>query len=174
MLCMQNIGGKQFSDENSWARSSATHAPYMDETVSCFSFRGTIAWGFCSCGMLVVVYHFRDSLSVPSLHMELIGCPETSVNKCQLASRNVSEERRPHLNDCRSMKSLTDFFVRHTHEQKFSSAALVEKKKNYLWLLSCRKPLCDGIREQKKTDVCPRIAQDFQKCGSDLSISYVM
>jgi hypothetical protein len=78
--------------------------------------------------MLVVVYHFRNSLSVPSLHMEPIGCPETSVNKCQLASRNVSEERRPHLNDCRSLKSVTDFFVRHTPEQKFPSATLVKKK----------------------------------------------
>ena len=122
---MQNIGGKQFSNENSWTRSFATDAPYRDETVSCFSFRGTKAWGSCSYGMLVAVSHFPDSLSVPSLHMGPIGCLGTSVNKCQLASRNVSEEWRPQLHGYRSLKTRTEFFVRHTHEQNFSSAALV-------------------------------------------------
>lgn len=119
----------------------------MDETVSCFSLRGTKARSLCSYGMLVVVYHFRDSLSVPSLHMGPKGCLETSVNMYQLASRNVSEERSPQLHGDGNLKSRTDFFVRHTHQQKFSSATLVGG--GDLWLLSCRKPLYDGPRDQK-------------------------
>ena len=165
---MQNICGKQFSDGNSWTRSSATDAPYMDETVSCFSFRGTKAWGVCSYGMLVVVSHFRNSLSVPSLHMGPIGCLETSVNKCHLASRNVLEERSQ-LHGDGNLKTRTEFFVRQIHEQKFPSAALVGEKK----------PLASFLQKAfiwrhpwTKTDVCPRIVQVFQKCGSDLSISY--
>ena len=79
--------------------------------------------------MMVVVCRFRDSLSVPSLHMGPIGRLETSVNKCQLASRNVYEERRPQLHGDGNLKTRTEFFVRHTHEQSFSSAALVEIKK---------------------------------------------
>ena len=168
---MQKIGGKQFSNENSWTRSSATDAPYMDETVSCFCFRGTKAWGFCSCGMMVVVCRFRDSLSVPSLHMGPIGRLETSVNKCQLASCNVYEERRPQLHGDGNLKTRTEFFVRHTHEQSFSSAALVEIKKNLAFFL--RKAFI-WQHPWTKTDVCPRISQVFQKYGSELSISYVV
>jgi len=55
---------------------------------------------------LVVWYQTFKDISVPSSG---VGCPETLVSNYQSALCNMPEERRHHLNHCRSLKSYSVF-----------------------------------------------------------------
>jgi hypothetical protein len=61
-------------------------------------------------------------------HEDGIDMLSRSVSKqTQHAPRNIPEERKPQLHCGGSLKTRTDCFLGHNHEEKFSLAALVSK-----------------------------------------------
>jgi len=65
--------------------------------------RSSLFWDVTQTRMVVsyrhfgITYRYHPQRSSRPFNMELIGCPETSVNNYQSTRRNIQEERRSHL-----------------------------------------------------------------------------
>jgi hypothetical protein len=89
---------------------SIVHEPMMLQTN--LIVRSSLFWGLTQHGLVVSYRHFfADNLSVPYSKVKqpkkkigsIIG-PETSVTNYQSTLRNITEERRPHLQRGGSLK----------------------------------------------------------------------